>query len=236
VILIPVIDLRGGQAVHARLGQREAYRPVRSRLCPGHEPAEVVGALLGLYPFATVYIADIDSIQGRGDNRAAIAAVGARFPSLELWIDSGLATPEALAAWRAGALGQPVVGSESLSADGGWDAILEDAAGDLILSLDFKGDRFLGPPGVLAETSTWPEHVIVMSLGRIGGAEGPDLARVRQVTRRAAGRQVFAAGGVRDADDLGRLAEAGAHGALLATALHDGRIGVDDIARAAAGE
>jgi uncharacterized protein related to proFAR isomerase len=41
---------------------------------------------------------------------------------------------------------------------------------------------------------------------------------------------------VRDADDLGRLAEAGAHGALLATALHDGRIGVDDIARAAAGE
>ncbi|MBC8130797.1 MAG: nickel transporter, partial [Rhizobiaceae bacterium] len=35
---------------------------------------------------------------------------------------------------------------------------------------------------------------------------------------------VFAAGGVRDEDDLMRLEKAGIAGALVASALHDGRI------------
>jgi phosphoribosylformimino-5-aminoimidazole carboxamide ribotide isomerase len=35
---------------------------------------------------------------------------------------------------------------------------------------------------------------------------------------------LFAGGGVRDEDDLRRLADAGCDGVLVATALHDGRL------------
>jgi phosphoribosylformimino-5-aminoimidazole carboxamide ribotide isomerase len=45
----------------------------------------------------------------------------------------------------------------------------------------------------------------------------------------AAGRRIYAAGGVRDAADLAALARAGIAGALVATALHDGRLRRADI-------
>ncbi len=235
LILIPVIDLKDGEVVHACLGKRDAYRPVRSRLCAGHAPVEVVGGFLRLHPFATVYIADLDSIERRGDNLTAIRAVRARFPRLDLWVDAGFGTAPAVLAWREGGLGRPVVGTESLAAPEHWTGIVEAGAADVVLSLDFGAGEFLGPREVLAEPQSWPRDVVVMTLGRVGGAEGPDLDRVRAVRRRAGGRRVFAAGGVRDGRDVERLAEVGADGALLASALHDGRIGADDVARARAG-
>ena len=46
----------------------------------------------------------------------------------------------------------------------------------------------------------------------------------------AAGRSVYAAGGVRDAADLAELKRRGIAGALVATSLHDGRLRGSDIA------
>ncbi len=234
MILIPVVDLKDGAVVHARRGERDAYRPVRSELCAGHDAVEVVRGFLRLYPFTAIYIADLDAIEGRGDNLAAIAALRSSFPDVELWVDAGLRSAQALVAWRCRALGRPVVGSESLLAIEEWTAMAEGERADLVLSLDFRGDEFLGPLDLLGDPGSWPRDVIVMTLERVGGAVGPDVARVRGLKTKAGGRRIFAAGGVRDPRDLQRLAEAGAAGVLLASALHDGRIGAEDIARAQA--
>ncbi len=99
-----------------------------------------------------------------------------------------------------------------------------------VLSLDFRGDAFIGPPELLASPDMWPDDVIVMTLGRVGLGQGPDLARVRRIVD-AAGpqRRVFAAGGVRHRDDVAALIDAGAAGALVATALHSGKIKAGDL-------
>ena len=78
--VIPVIDLSGGRVVHARRGQRELYQPLRSPLCVGSEPLAVVEGLLRLHPFEALYTADLDAIQGKGDNRSALRAIGNAFP------------------------------------------------------------------------------------------------------------------------------------------------------------
>ena len=70
--IIPVIDLMGGQAVHAKLGRRDEYRPLQSRLCRTSRPLDVAEALLALYPFRTLYLADLDAIRG---GRAQFAVV-----------------------------------------------------------------------------------------------------------------------------------------------------------------
>src|SRR5262249_42767856 len=44
--IIPVIDLRQGDVVHARLGERARYRPLQSILCEGSAPAAVVEGLM----------------------------------------------------------------------------------------------------------------------------------------------------------------------------------------------
>ncbi len=68
-----------------------------------------------------------------------------------------------------------------------------------------------------------------MTLARVGSGAGPDLARLAAIRSVAGEREIYAAGGVRDAVDLSALKAAGAAGALIATALHDGRIGRADL-------
>jgi len=224
---IPVIDLLHGQVVHARRGDRGSYRPLESPLSPTSEAADVVRGLLSVYPFPTLYVADLDAIQGRGDNVQALRRIRDAFPALQTWVDNGAADPAAIEALIDADLGAPVIGSESQR-----DAELiarHRASRRIVLSLDFRGDEFQGPQEILAKPALWPSRVIVMTLARVGSAAGPDLARLAAIRSVAGGRELYAAGGVRDARDLSALKAAGASGALIATALHDRRIGAADL-------
>lgn len=228
--IIPVVDLKGGQVVHARGGLRDDYRPVRSRLSNSSEPQAVVQGFLDLHPFAELYVADLDAIAGTGDNQAVLERLREAWPGLELWVDSGLAAAAACRDWLALDLGDLVIGSES-QADA---AILErlrraGAWARIVLSLDFQGGRFLGPPAILERVEDWPDRVIVMTLARVGRGSGPDLDRIKEIRRRAPDRRIFAAGGVGSARDLAALAGVGASGVLIASTLHDGRIGRPEI-------
>jgi HisA/HisF family protein len=230
--LIPVIDLRQGYAVHARLGRRELYRPLNSRLCSAGDPLQLLANLLALFPFDTVYIADLDAILCSGNNLSVLRSLSRRFPDIAFWVDSGISDPAALSLWLEQDLGRAVLGSESLV-----DLALPDFARTLdpahapILSLDFREATFLGPPALLERPDRWPENVIVMPLTKVGSQAGPDLQhfeRLRQIGPRS---RLFAAGGVRDAPDLARLESAGAAGVLLATALHEACLTPQDLAR-----
>ncbi|MEQ1578109.1 MAG: HisA/HisF-related TIM barrel protein, partial [Hyphomicrobium sp.] len=53
----------------------------------------------------------------------------------------------------------------------------------------------------------------------------PDLERIADIAQRAGNaRRVYAAGGVRNCEDLIAVRQAGAAGALVASALHGGQI------------
>jgi len=82
---------------------------------------------------------------------------------------------------------------------------------------------------LLAKPQLWPEQLIVMTLGRVGSGAGPDLARLAEIRALAGARRLYAAGGVRNGADLAALANAGAAGVLVASALHDGRLDVADL-------
>ena len=219
--VIPVLDLIEGLVVRAKMGDRDAYRPIETPLSATADPVDVTSGLMQLGPFQTLYIADLDAIRGRGDNFAALGRLREAFPGVELWIDNGAATLAAVEATRR--YGVPVIGSESQA-----DATLVGARRDALLSLDFRGEAFQGPPELLSRPDLWPERVIVMTLHRVGGGTGPDLERLAAIRARADGRRLYAAGGVRDSADLAALKRAGAAGVLVASALHDGRIGQSD--------
>jgi len=85
--IIPVIDVRGGIAVHARRGQRSNYQPLRSRLCRSANPVQVVEAFLSVYMFPVIYIADLDAIEKTGNNNVIICELTARYPAVTFWID-----------------------------------------------------------------------------------------------------------------------------------------------------
>ncbi len=225
--IIPVIDIRKGVAVRAVAGRRSEYRPLATPLSATSDPVDAARGLMALHPFGALYIADLDAIEGLGDNRAAIAAIAKVIAPRRLWVDGGfLAAPQAPAQWPANV--DMVLGSETLAR--AEDATRGLEASRLILSLDFGDSGFRGDPRLLSDASFWPDRLIVMTLARVGLRQGPDLSRLREIAARAEGRRVYAAGGVRGGDDLRALAQAGAAGALVATALHEGRLTADDLA------
>src|SRR5262245_59140568 len=70
--IIPVIDLMDGLVVRARMGRRDLYRPITTPLSPTSEPIDVARGLRSVHPFDTLYVADLDAIQGRGDHDAVL--------------------------------------------------------------------------------------------------------------------------------------------------------------------
>ena len=229
--LIPVIDLLHGQVVHAREGRRAEYAPIQSNLCKGADPETIMAALLRLHPFQTFYFADLDAIQRLGSNHEVLDRLHDRFPDIEFWVDAGIADEATLRRWVAAGLGRTVIGSESLhDADFMLQArnICKDSAP--VLSLDFLGEEFRGPKLLLDNPELyWPHHVLAMNLQRVGSRKGPDFPLIIELAHRVPGCRVYAAGGVRSVQDLEQVAAAGAAGALIASALHDGRIGAAEL-------
>jgi phosphoribosylformimino-5-aminoimidazole carboxamide ribotide isomerase len=229
VEIIPVIDLLRGQVVRAVRGERSRYQPIRSQLCDSSDPLENTRALLGLYPFKKVYIADLDAIQGTGDNLDQVANLHEHFPDVDVWLDAAIRHPEQLLAVRNRGLGC-VVGSEQLESLLQYEqlaAIQSESA--MILSLDFNASGFMGPQELLHNPDLWPSRLICMTLSRVGSYLGPDLETLSTLTKKIGQRQLYAAGGIRDINDLQTAKQLGVKGVLLASSLHDNRISATQI-------
>lgn len=229
--IIPVIDLLNGVVVHAKQGARANYQPIQSLLTHSSQPLDIVAALLAVYPFTQLYIADLNAIQHLGDNFSAISAIAQRFPQLELWIDAGLAAlPKNLPNLRR------ILGSENFMHLEDYLAIKEEG----ILSLDFMPEHFnselfssknnaagsqypcgfRGCAELFDNAKYWPKNVIVMALAQVGANAGVNVDLLQKILVLKTDQNIYAAGGVRGLDDLIALKEMGVHGALVATALH----------------
>jgi phosphoribosylformimino-5-aminoimidazole carboxamide ribotide isomerase len=70
-------------------------------------------------------------------------------------------------------------------------------------------------------------HIIYTDIARDGALDGPNLMALRQMIE-AVGVPVIASGGVGTLDDLRRLRDAGAAGAIVGRALYKGTIDLPD--------
>ena len=226
--IIPVLDLKGGVVVRAERGRREHYRPIVTPLSASPDPVAVAEGLRTLHPFSTFYIADLDAIGDRPANEAALTRLRAMQKPPELWVDAGIAGEAELAAALAMPGVHSVLGSES-QRDENLLLRFRDHQ-NLILSLDFFADGFRGPRSVLDDPALWPDRVIVMTLAKVGTAGGPDVARLAEIKAKAGEREIIAAGGVRNMDDIAALASLGITAALVATSLHDNTLTAQQLA------
>jgi phosphoribosylformimino-5-aminoimidazole carboxamide ribotide isomerase len=234
VRIIGVIDLLGGRAVHAQGGCRLGYRPVRAvaRAPVDGDPAALSRVYVDRLGLRELYVADLDAIGGGAEQdeatRAAITTGG------PVWVDAGIATvAQAQRAADRGAA-HVVAGLETLVSFDALRAIAASVKGaGVAFSLDLRNGRPVAHAGLRDDT---PESlarravdagagaVIVLELDRIGSGRGVDLALITRMRRAVPGAMLLAGGGVRDGEDLRRLAEAGGDAALVGTALHTGAL------------
>jgi phosphoribosylformimino-5-aminoimidazole carboxamide ribotide isomerase len=72
--------------------------------------------------------------------------------------------------------------------------------------------------------------VLVLDLGRIGTGCGVDLGLLEGLRRRLSHIRLLAGGGVLTRRDLERMRDVGCDGALVASAIHSGRLTAGDLA------
>lgn len=218
--IIPVIDIRQGQVVHAVEGQRQNYRPLKTSLSASISPENIVQAFIYTFPFQTIYIADLDAIEGGSNNDHLIEQLHDKFNSLDFWIDQGISSANNLnnlPRWK------HVIGSETNILPETINEIIT-LAPDVILSLDFQTNAFLGDQDLLQQSKLWPERIIIMSLARVGSNSGPDYELASSLKNITGGRKIYVAGGIRNEVDLQALNDMGIEGVLIATALHTQQI------------
>lgn len=227
--IIPVIDLKGGLVVHARGGKRDAYRPIESPFGPSGDPIAIARALIVETLSTVLYIADLDAIEGKGNHFELCRELSDALPGAELWIDAGFTDVTDCAFWLP--LGATlVVGSETLATAGDWENLSATFGKGLVLSLDQGDGEKLGPASLHDDASLWPDRVILMDLARVGGGAGPDLSRLNSLQDESGERAIYSGGGLRNLADLEAVADAGAAGALIATAVHEKTITQNEIA------
>ncbi|MFL5859843.1 MAG: HisA/HisF-related TIM barrel protein [Solirubrobacteraceae bacterium] len=229
--IVPVIDLKGGIVVHARRGQRAEYAPLRSPLVDGSEPVAVARALCAVCRTRTLYVADLDALAGAPVDEGTLASLAA---VADPWVDAGATTPERAAALARAGVARTVIGTESLGPGAPDERFLAAAAPPRVLSVDLRDGRLISPRAELAGRepaaaaalagALCARELLVIDLARVGSGAGPPLDAVAELAASLPGHDIYAGGGVRDDDDLQALEAAGAAGALVATALHEGRI------------
>ncbi|NYT02099.1 MAG: nickel transporter [Methanosarcinales archaeon] len=220
-----VLDLFNGEVVHAVRGERSRYGPV-------HRVSQVVStsaplALLDEVRPREVYLADLNRITGQGDNLALVGQISRRAATMA---DIGVRDLADLEAVPSGAL--PVLGTETASLE---LISLAAAARDLVVSIDMKERRVLTPPGerslppleLLARLNDLPlAGVILLELDRVGTSQGIDRHFLQEAASLCR-HPLILGGGVKGPEDLEGLEEIGLSGALVATAVHNGKIPLD---------
>lgn len=238
--IIPVIDILNGVAVHAVRGRRKEYQPLRSILCDSADPVAVASAfkICGL---KELYVADLDAILGKGNNLQVLKEI-AQKTGLELMVDAGVADlNRAQEAFQSGVT-RVIVGTETLpNLNFVKDAIARFGSEKVVVSLDLMNGQVLSKskqaqsmnPLMLAGEleKLGVARLIVLDLARVGSAEGADVPFLEKL-RRNVTIKVLVGGGVRDTNDLLALKKTGVSGVLLATALHSGRISLDNLQQA----
>lgn len=217
--LILAMDLKSGLVVHGMKGDRVSYRPLDWGLSPTADPAGYVEAIGPRF----LYVADLDRIDRTGDHDREVFRCASMVDTC--YVDRGVTSP-----------GEFIEGDNIVNIVG-----TETAGDDLsvfgsgFLSIDVKNGRVipggLDPLDILARAEDWPfEGCIILDISAVGTGSGIDAGKLEHL-RSAYGRSLFYGGGVSGTRDLSVLVESGFDGAIVATALHRGRIPAESIRR-----
>lgn len=244
VRVIPVLDLMGGCVVRGIAGRRDEYRPIESRLVASSDPVSVAAALRDRFGLHEFYVADLDAI--REDRIQWTALRGLASIGCRLMVDAGLRSTGRAAELCEAGVHRAVAAQETLPGP----AVLREIIGAIgpertVFSLDLKARQLLGPARTWRSRETLDRAVeaaecgakaiIVLDLAGVGIAGGvPTVPLCRQIRRDLPGIELITGGGVRGRDDLLRLRDAEIDGVLVATALHDGSLTVEDVSHATA--
>jgi phosphoribosylformimino-5-aminoimidazole carboxamide ribotide isomerase len=232
VIVIPAIDLRGGRAVRLLRGNPEdetAY----------HDDPVEVATRFQEDGARRLHVVDLDAALEQGDNRAVLqdicqavaipvqAGGGVReFADIQALLDLGAA--------------RAILGTKAALDPPSVSRAVEEFAERILVAIDVRAGHVMvkgwqqeGPelePTLAALDDAGAPRYLVTAIARDGTLDGPDLRLYKQVLSLTE-RPVIASGGVRTADDIWALRDAGCEAAVTGKALYEKTLKLSQVIR-----
>ncbi len=229
--LLPAVDVQGGRAVQlvqGVAGSEKAFGdPVEAALNWQNRGAE------------WIHLVDLDAAFGRGENRRLLAEIVGRL-DIKVEMSGGIRDDESLDAALSAGCRRVNIGTAALEHPE-WCARAIAEHGDRVaVGLDVRG-RTLAARGWTREGGDLYEvlarldsegcaRYVVTDVNKDGMLQGPNLDLLRDVCA-ATDRPVVASGGITELADLSALQELvplGVEGAIVGTALYEGRFTLED--------
>ncbi|MBL8824192.1 MAG: hypothetical protein JNJ77_16520 [Planctomycetia bacterium] len=229
--ILPVIDLKNGQVVHAFAGQRDLYQPLISCWSPqAHHPIALTEALFTHLGLREYYVADLDAIERRTSQHGEI------FEQLiergfSLWLDAGVTNIDEVELYFKIGIHKIIISSECLLELSLLQvAVHQFGTERIIFSLDLKHGQLQGlnalvnrePENILQQAMQWGvDRFILLDVANVGTAQGPSLLDwCRKLKSMKPDCKLITGGGVRHRADINLLLDAGADRVLISTWLH----------------
>ncbi len=236
--LWPAIDLRGGKCVRLRqgdYGQETVF---------GDDPVAMARDFVAAGA-RRLHIVDLDGARDGVPTQAGLVARMVTAAGVPCQLGGGIRSRDAVAAYLDAGVARVVVGSLAIERPELLEAVATEFPDRIVLGLDARDGRvavrgWLETSAVTA-VDVARRHaelplaaVVYTDIARDGMLNGPNLRALADLMA-AVALPVVASGGVANAADIRRVAEAGAKGCIVGRALYAGAVTLDE-ALAAAGE
>jgi phosphoribosylformimino-5-aminoimidazole carboxamide ribotide isomerase len=232
VLILPAIDVRGGQCVRLRQGD------YAQETVFGDDPAAMARRWVE-QGARFLHIVDLDGAKaGRPTNGEAIRAI-VHAAGVPCQLGGGLRSEEDIEQALGWGVARVIVGSRALKEPAWLERITRQWPERVVLGIDARNglvatDGWLQVserPAVdfARDCAGWPLAAIVFTdIGKDGMLAGPNLAAMAELARDVP-LPVIASGGVTTIDDVRELKQRGLAGCIIGRALYEGRI---DLTRA----
>ena len=229
--LLPAVDVAGGQAVQLVQGvagsEKRFGDPVEAALDWQRRGAE------------WIHLVDLDAAFGRGHNRELLAEIVGML-DIKVEMSGGIRDDASLTAAMAAGCRRVNIGTAALEQPAWCAAVIASYGDRVAVGLDVRG-RTLAARGWTEEGGDLYDvlarldgegcaRYVVTAVDKDGMLAGPNLDLLRSVCA-ATDRPVVASGGITELSDLAAIAELvplGVEGAIVGTALYEGRFTLED--------
>jgi phosphoribosylformimino-5-aminoimidazole carboxamide ribotide isomerase len=239
VLIIPAIDLRGGQCVRLLQGD------YAKETIFGSDPAHFARHWVDLGA-TYLHVVDLDGAKlGRPANGESIRAI-VKSAGVPCELGGGLRADADIAEALSWGVDRVVIGTGALKDLTWFEQLSRRYAGQVALGIDARNGR-VATHGWLQESDqsavdlarrceAWPLAAIVYTdISRDGMLTGPNFEAIAEL-KTAVRLPVIASGGVSRLDDISGLARLGVDGCIIGRALYEGQLNLREAIQLVSGE
>jgi len=240
--IIPVLDILTVEGkkhvVRGIKGERNKYFPISSSKILNDSDPLAMAVTFRQLGFEELYIADLDLIQGFNKNLDYLSFI-LKETDLKIMLDAGISNLTDVNELKPSKLNKLIIGTETLSSLEELSNIIQEFGNNkIILSIDLMNNQLMTRNADLKSLNLETflkklgelniEEIIFLELSQVGAKTGINKKLI-DLMKGNLTCKLITGGGVKTIDDLKRMDQLGIDGALVATALHEGTINIEEM-------